>query len=230
MIKNALAITLILFAIISPFILIPQIVQIKRIECTSQYGVCLPNTQKSIDSINLSNLYKTKNDSENLLSEISTIKDFSVNFKLPDKLSISVIESKPIYAVKSQGSDLVALVDEQGAVTSFVDSTPLTTLITGNQTPNLGEKIDESDLFALTIISNISEKITSAKIEDNKLRVKLESDPDVIFPLNGDKDVLLGSMTLILSRLKDDGENLRIEEAGSIREIDLQFKNPVIRL
>jgi len=45
----------------------------------------------------------------------------------------------------------------------------------------------------------------------------------VIFPLNGDKDLLLGSMNLIFSRLPS------LKEASTIETIDLRYKNPVLR-
>ena len=53
--------------------------------------------------------------------------------------------------------------------------------------------------------------------------VKIAGGVKVIFPLEGDIDVLLGSLRLILSQLNNDEREIRI---GSI---DLRFENPVLR-
>ena len=48
----------------------------------------------------------------------------------------------------------------------------------------------------------------------------------VRFSLEGDIDVLAGSLRLIFSRLNDETTGIRM---GDVSEIDLRFKNPVIR-
>jgi hypothetical protein len=55
------------------------------------------------------------------------------------------------------------------------------------------------------------------------LLVELPGQIRVIFPLEGDSDILLGGLRLIYSKIKEDG-NL-----AGYSQIDMRYKNPVLR-
>jgi hypothetical protein len=50
-----------------------------------------------------------------------------------------------------------------------------------------------------------------------------------IFPLEGDRDVLVGAFRLIYSQLNQDAQTSKIEGVKTPFTIDLRYKNPVIR-
>jgi len=53
----------------------------------------------------------------------------------------------------------------------------------------------------------------------------------IIFPLEGDRDVLMGSLQLVLSQLNSGSEDFRIEEAlgSKPKVVDFRYKNPIVR-
>ena len=72
-------------------------------------------------------------------------------------------------------------------------------------------------------------QVQDGEIIDSNLVVEVTGGRSVIFPLQGDKEVLMGSLNLILSRLNSEDEKSRIEGAENVEIIDLRFKNPVLK-
>lgn len=69
-------------------------------------------------------------------------------------------------------------------------------------------------------------------MENNSLLVELNDYPKIIFPLEGDREVLVGTAIFILSKINkigiSDGKIADIQ--SRISTIDLRYKNPVIKL
>jgi hypothetical protein len=74
-----------------------------------------------------------------------------------------------------------------------------------------------------------SYQVREGIIEDESLVIELSQGPRVIFPLEGEKEVLLGSLRLVLSKLNNDAQDSKIENVSGASIIDLRFKNPVIK-
>jgi len=72
------------------------------------------------------------------------------------------------------------------------------------------------------------QEIQSAQVIGNLLTVELKDGIKVLFPQEGDRDFILGSLTLILSELKKDDMEANIEDR-QFEIIDLRYKNPVLR-
>jgi hypothetical protein len=66
-------------------------------------------------------------------------------------------------------------------------------------------------------------QVGQSSIQDGSLLVELPGQIRVIFPLEGDSEILLGSLRLIYSKVREDG-NL-----AGYSQIDLRFTNPVLR-
>jgi cell division septal protein FtsQ len=222
---------LILF--IGSFFALPRLLKIKEITCQSQFGPCNVEIQKTIDKVKNGgkSLYDTKKELQTLLVSEILISDFSFQFKLPNILVINVIERKPKYAIRTKNSNSYALVDKEGYVVYFQEQTGLPILIVSEPPPNVGQKVSEKTFFALEILYSMfsSYQIREGIIEDESLVIELNQGPKVIFPLEGERDVLLGSLTLVLSRLNAGDEETKIENVSGASIIDLRFKNPVIK-
>jgi hypothetical protein len=66
-------------------------------------------------------------------------------------------------------------------------------------------------------------------IVNESLQTFLPDGKKVIFPLNRDASVLFGSLKLVIDVLNSDTKEPKIENDLLVKEIDLRFKNPVLR-
>lgn len=220
--------------VLTPMLIIylsPRAIKIDRIECANQYGICSEDLIDKFDMVLSINLHDTKAEIRKILQSDSTITDFSVQYKLPNILRVNVIDKDPRYAISSVNAESVAIVDSRGEIIAFTQSTNLPQVMVESRLPNVGDSIDKNTLFALKLVYGVrlSNKIADAKIENNNLFIKLEDDIKVIFPTSGDLDILLGSVNLLLSRLNVITKDTKIDEKEIFTEIDLRFKNPVVR-
>lgn len=218
----------VLFA--APFIGIPRFVKINSVYCKSQYGPCNFNLQKSLDQFQTKSLSDSRKGLENLLETDDSIDEYTIHFKLPDRLEVNVLEKKAFIALKNENSDLAILVDKDGYGISFQENTSLPLVTTYKDLPDVGESVDKRTLFAMNLMSDlfVLYGVRTGEMLPDGLVVDLTSGERVIFPLEGDKQILSASLTVILNKLKQGGDDTRIE-LGSVREIDLRFKNPVLR-
>ena len=99
------------------------------------------------------------------------------------------------------------------------------TLVTGENYNKAGQKVSDNDLFALKIIQGMDEmyQVTTGTIQNDTLTVDLTSGIRVLFPLEGsDPDILLGGVRLIYTKITTN-------YPGMYKEIDMRYKNPVLR-
>lgn len=219
---------LIFFLLILPFLILPRIIKVKEVECFSQYGICSDYIQGKIKENMGKSLYDAKKKiSENFKND-NLVEKYSFQLKLPDKLRIDVILKKPKYGLLKKNTNEVDLVDGSGMVLEKIEKTNLPEVEISDNLPDIGAKVSSSEQFSLDLIYGIYYlyQIKSGEIVGDSFVVSMPTVAKIIFPLSGDRDVLLGSMKLILSRLNQDKDNLRI---GKVKEIDLRYKNPVIR-
>jgi len=207
----------------------PRLILIKHISCQSQYGNCFDDLEEKLKKAEGKNLREAKKEIEDILKNDLSLSDYSTQFKIPDTLKISLLEDKPKFALKSLSKNVYGLVDKEGLVLKIEDNTTLPYVEIEDSFPNVGEKVSEKELFALKIISGVFSlyQIDKGKIQNESLLIELKNGIKVIFPLEGDKDVLLGALTVILNRLNEDAKELKINKV--VYEIDLRFKNPVLR-
>lgn len=198
---------------------IQKLIKINKIECNSQFGPC--DQQFQVGD------YKfAKTQAEKQLNQDPQINDYLIQYQIPNKLRIDIILKKPRYAI-SNGTKYF-LIDKEGLVIGESNESNLPTLIKSGINLNINEKIEKKDKFALDIINGLKYlySINSGTIINDELKAISNEGLTIRFPLDGDKDVLLGSLRLIFSRLNDTTSGIRIEDT---KEIDLRFKNPVLR-
>lgn len=213
----------------------PNFVPVSQITCKSQYGPCNFTLVSRLEKLKGKKLKVAKDEIKNILLSEILVSDFLIQFKLPNSLEVSMVERKPLYSLTKKGASAYAQVDESGLVIRIDDKTSLPVLITTGQIPNVGDRVDRKHLFALGILYRMFAfyQVSEGNMDTNYLETKLKNGPKVIFPLEGDGDILIASLRLILARLNGEGEGIRINENEKVLSrmstIDLRYKNPVIR-
>ncbi len=220
---------LILFFLATIFVT-PRIIKINSISCSSQYGKCEESFEKELQNSLGKSLFDAKKEIGSLLKSKNFIEASSLRFLVPSILKIDVVTRKAAYAL---GDDTLGylLVDTSGVVLAKTDRTTLPYLSLSTPIIFSGGKVSEKTLFALDILNYLSVLYNqkSGNLNKDWVEFTLAQGPKVIFPLEGDKEVLIGSLRLIMGGLNSYIENHRIEKAQNQVTIDLRFKNPVIK-
>ena len=209
--------------------LTPRLIKIKKIDCRSQFGPCAQIFLEKSISYEGKSLKEVKEGLSEYFKSSPFIKEYSFTYKLPDKLIVNVIEAKAKYALGNKANSVFCPVDKDGICLRIETATNLPLLEISGNPPNVGEKVGSGELFALETIYNLfsSHGVKEGKLVEGRLEAKVEG-YSVIFPLQGDRSVLMGSLELILSRLKSPGKDSKIDYTG-VSKIDLRFKNPVLQ-
>lgn len=223
-----LSILLFLTFVLSIPLIIQKLITIKKVECRSQYGACPADILFSLPYFEGVDYRFAKSEIKRILDDNLTVESYLTQYQIPNALAIDLVIKKPKLAILVSKDGLYYLISKDGVVLEKVGETNLPTVVKESGSFNLGDRIVDKDSFALKIYEKVTSKYTinSANLEKNELKIKLNDGPVVRFPLEGDLDSLTGSLVLIFSRLNDGSEGIRIEE---VHEIDLRFKNPVLR-
>lgn len=202
----------------------PRIVRINHIECKSELGVCSDYLKQNLEKAEGKTILDSKNYIKNLFAKEIKIIKYSFKFKLPDKLEVYVIEKKPIVAIGKPDNPSFILIDSNGEVISIEKETNLPTILTGSDFTDKKE-VPVSLSFAANLLYdlNLVYEAKIGRIVDGSLQVVEVDGKTVIFPLEGDRQVLIGALKVILSGLHREGQ------VNTIKIIDLRFKNPVLR-
>jgi len=222
-----LFLVLVLAGVAALIFFLPRLIRINKISCKSQYGECSSDLTERFSKFQGGSLFDARKQVGEELSGEKTISDFMIQFKLPSNLVVNVLEKKPKYALKA--GETYALVDKEGLVIKIEKETPLPYIEAQGVPPNVGEKVSSQINFALELIYNVyaSYQVREGRLENQSLVVELHQGPKVIFPLEGEKEVLLGALRVILDRLNEDDKDSRIGK--EITEVDLRFQNPVLK-
>lgn len=214
-----LSIVLIIIFIFLIPVIIQKLIKINKIECSLEFQKC--------PYIINGNYRDTKKQIEQQFKNDIQINSYLIQYKIPSTIKIDLVLKKPKYAIKDKNNNLY-LIDKDGLVIDSINKSDLPILINSNAIYKVGDIISNKDKFALVIIEKVAwiYSIHEGTVEKNELKIILEKGILVRFPLEGDPDVLVGSLRLIFSRLNDRINGIRIEDT---REIDLRFKNPILR-
>ncbi len=214
-----------LVAVVVFIVSIPRLIRINEIECQSQEGDCSQYLANNFTTPKGSSLYLVQKEIKQILKNEVLVSSSSFQFIFPDKLKIYVVITKPNIALYNKEKNVFALIDPDGNVVSLVAATNLPYLGGDETIYSIGQKINTQSHFGLNILSylNYLYQTKRANIENSSLHIELEDGTRVIFPLGGNEKELIGSLRLILSQREN-------ALAGrSVNEIDLRFKNPVIK-
>lgn len=218
---------ILVFIVLTPLI-IKKLIIIKNINCTSQYGEC-PNTiLNGVSYVSGWDLQSAKKEIEKNLKDNYLIYEYLIQYKIPSTLELDIVIKKPKYAVKQRNSPEFFLLDKEGVFLEQNRQSNLPFVIVENFNNSLGERVNDKLLFAskINFQFNWLYSVGVGEIKNDGFYTRLKEGVVVIFPLEGDVDSLIGAIRLIYSRLNESSNGIRME---NVREIDLRFKNPVIR-
>lgn len=230
-VKRILPFFLILGLFFLLFFLPPRLIKVSKIECSTQYGTCPGEMQSMINNLQFTNLHEAKKKIGKIMKNYYYISDFSTQFKLPGTLKVEILVRKPVYALNQKDTENFDLVDRDGNILAVSDNSTLPTVITVNSLGSVGEMVTPKELFALKLIAGVFSmyQVGRGQMSDSDLAVALPMGLKVIFPLGEglDHDVILGSLRAIVGKIEV--AQLDILEPGNYKEIDLRFRNPVLR-
>lgn len=178
-----------------------------------------------LSALDKSNLYSAKSRAAKILKNDFLVSEFSTQYKLPDILSINLLVKKPVYAILSQPSNTFFLIDKSGLILYSASQSSLPFLVTGGSAYRIGDKVSESQLYELKLVQGIylMYQVKSGVEEGQELLVDLPAGIRVIFSVEpGDTQVLLGGLRLVYTKITSD-------YPGVYKEIDMRYKNPVLR-
>lgn len=206
-----------------------RFIPIKKIVCVNQYGKCSELIVNSLEAIENSNLFDSKKSVKENLQNSVLVKEYSLHFEFPATLEVNLIERKARFALVDNAGNS-ALIDKSGLVLSYVDLTSIPRVIVASNLPNVGSKVTEKQLFALEIAYDMNSlyKVKSAEMKGDELVIEFGRGPNVLFPLEGDKEKLIGALILIISKLDTAPDEVESKN-GNIQTVDLRYTNPVLR-
>lgn len=216
---------LIVFVILFPFVVLPRIIKVNKLECYSQYGFCGEEIFILINKASGKSIKEAKDYISQQIKNNGTIQKYAFAFKLPGTLRIDVILNKAKFALYKKDTSEIVLLDKEGNVLEKIDKTNLPKVVVTDPLPSVGEKVSDDKLFLLNLVYNLNflYQVNFGEVVDNSFTVRLPDGPQVYFPLSGDAETLLGSLKLILSQVNFSGQD------RGIIVVDLRFKNPIIR-
>ena len=225
--RNRVLLLIVLLALVIGLrIFIPQKLVIRNITCSSQFGSCPEDVQLSINKQSGENINLVQKQLVEYLNSIEEIERYTIQFRPLSTLEVTLIMSKPVFAIANiQNPQALALIHSSGKVLGYSSTTSLPILLIDSVPPDVGEKVNQESLYAAKILSYLQSNysIQSGNLKGDGLYITLPNGVKVIFPPSGDENILITSLQLILSQVKID------DNTSPIREIDLRFKNPVLR-
>jgi hypothetical protein len=193
-------------------------------ECESQFGDCPSDVNSGLKSLNSKNLFDARRKANSYLKNSYLVSDYSIQYKLPNIMLINIIAKKPYFAIKDSSSGKIILIDRRGIVLAESEDSGLPMIEVADSLKKIGEEVDKNYLFALNLISGVNEmyQVRYGMIANDALTVDIPHGLRVIFPLEGDSEVLLGGLRLIYAKVT-------AEYLGTYSQIDMRYKNPVLR-
>ena len=202
------------------YILLIDKLLIKEITCSSQYGLCRDDINQALSNFRGRNYKRVKKDISDYFQNNILITNYRTQYKIPSKIIVYVIERKPIYSIKDSNNKL-AIIDKDGYIIFFADNSMLPLLIIDSQLPEVGQKVNDDLNFPLDILyyMNVDFQIRNGKIGNNSLVFEYSNGIKIIFPLSGDREVLLASLNLILNQLNKSDQDSKIEKITQVKEM-----------
>ena len=196
--KLKLFLFLLFFGILAVvFIFTPKFYPINKIVCTSQYGPCPANIEKALSDLVPGKYYQIKKEVGKILGNEFDIKEYSLSFKLPDKIELSILQKKAKFALKDSGQKIHIFTEEFDYI-SEEKTTHLPMLVVQN-TISEKYKLNDEEKFALNLLYKLYEndKIKILYLMSDRLETYIDNNIKLIFPLTGDLNYLLGSLTIV---------------------------------
>lgn len=211
-------------------LLLPRFIKVKKIDCLNPDGFCSDEVGKKLADIPHSSYFRVKKQLKIILGKNPLIKDYFLQYKLDGSLDVTVEERHPAFILANENEKWMLNIGRDGTVLSVTENSELPTIFLENKLPSLGERIDDKILFSFNILEGMPQysTVVRALYKDDELLIDIDNGLKVIFPVEGDRNYLLGSFYLVDDKLKKINEELKLEIL-SYNIIDLRFKDPILR-
>jgi hypothetical protein len=222
---------LLIVAIIALFWGIPRLAKVKAIDCANQYGPCSEMLLEKVSPLAGQTYLQVKKSLSDIIAKEKLVSDYLLQYKIGGKVNLNVIEKVARGALKIEGQENYFLVDSNGEVIAQKETTTLPVIEIGFVEVKLNDTISSQYLKAVQLLTdlNILYGVGRGIIKNEALYINLPGSVEGIFPLNKEKEVILGALKLILDRLNTEAKDIRINEVDNIKTIDLRYDNPVLR-
>lgn len=193
--------------------------RIGKSTCVSQFGPCSGEVNELVRKQERNLWWRAIKEMKRDLGGNKWVKEFSIRYKALAEMRVRVVERKAEAAL-AEDNGKYSLWSGDGVVLGEAAETQLPVVIVGDEELGTDEKA-----FAAELIHEMFlwKGIRSGEVKERGLKIRIAEDKEMILPLEGDLDVLLGKANLILSWLNSDSAGTRITL------VDLRYRNPVVR-
>lgn len=214
------------FILLSFYLYKSSSLQLKNIDCSSQYGPCnVEDLAKFEQYKNKNLLFLDSSEVKNKGEESYNNRKVIVQKYFPGTLKIILEKRKSIVALKSRDprSPILAI-DRDGTLIDTPKETQLPVIYIRRNLGDLylGEKVEQPVVNAVQVFY-LSQKywnIQDAVLDQDKLQITLDSQTIVNFALDRDPQALVGALQLIETRSRIEGKLPKL--------IDLRYIRPVL--
>lgn len=221
-----LAVSIILLAVY----LSGSLVKVKKISCFTQNDdICPREIIEAIAKVKPDNYRSKIIGIREILNQSPYVNDYLIQYQIFDSMKIHLNITSAIFAIEDKSENKFFMIDSDGIVIDEKGATNLPFLTIDQLKLRKGDRVDDTIKFAGSIIKKINNLysvkngIFSKDFDYVEFRINGKR---VFMPTRGDIDYLVGGLQIIFSRLND---NELATKMNNISEIDLRFKNPVLR-
>lgn len=189
-------------------------VVIAATSCSGQNRPCSVEIENLLRSQIGKNYFSARGFLDGELMGNTKVESFSLRFIFPSAINLEIVEKEAVVALAFAPQRIFTF-DEEGNVLGEVAETNL-------PTANVVESLSDKPIkFAAELFLALNKyyNVTSAQLSKFGLKAII-SGTEITFPLEGNIDVILGSLEVVL-QLKP--------STGKIYTVDLRYKNPVIK-
>ena len=110
---------------------------------------------ESLDELVGSKYESVREGVKDILGNSLFIEDYSYQLKLPDKITVNILQRKTQFALKKKDNENLFLIDKEGNVIDTGVFSNLPTLELNGNIPNVGETISDDIAFTLDVFNDL---------------------------------------------------------------------------
>jgi cell division septal protein FtsQ len=194
------------------FLFVQKRIKVNEVRCLG----CSSEIASLVDEKKGTSYFEAKRSLSSSFKENRRVNTYKIKYIMPSTLQVELVEKKEELALKF-ADDRYFLFDQNAVLLGEATETRLPT-IQILELPRNDHMVNGLKLF-----SQLKKHygVTNAKMDKFGLSVSLREAKEVVFPLEGDIDVVLGSLEVVLLQLNRVTQNHTIV-------VDLRYKNPVV--
>lgn len=201
--------------------------KIRSVSCSADHTPSCPSSLlEKLQAFKGSRIFQSERKIRNTLSSEPEVLSYAVKTSPLGDITVRITLREGSIALKPESSNTYTLYTKDGILVKEAPDTSVPTVVLKEQINTEAVPFVAALSYQLTTILPVSQMT----VEGESLKVVLRDNRILLYPLQGDIDVLLGSTLITFSQLNlTEGKLIIDRQAVVIREIDLRFKNPVLR-